>query len=263
MSSPSTDLVALTPSELGSIGSVRDAIDRIDDLAVARDYANRATAAASYFQMARETKHLADRATEVRIWAERRAGELLIEQGQDPDGLTAISRELGTSTQTVRRWVRLAKAEERRVETTISEIRRTDGEITVTGVSRRLLTKQLKRVERGIYVNYLGNHVLRWRDRGVTRQIALEGQDLTQARRHLLVQRGQLPEKEKATRGLGQQQSSYAVIADSYNEIRQVLQRLDGVRASLDPGVRRLVDKAHVSLYEAEDLLGKALREQS
>lgn len=240
-------------TESADIAKARAALEQIHDLATARDFSNKAAAAATYFKRAKETRHLADSAAEVQVWAERRAGWIIIDQGAE-DEHTDVARNLGTNAQTVRRWLAFAKAEEALIDGVISELHQNDESVTATGVARRLQTKSLERVERGIYLNYLGRYVLRWRERGSSRQ-QLSGTDLRQAREHLLIVTGAAgPARKPAERG------PKAEIKDAYDGVRVILQTLDHAYPKVAPDVRAMLERACGALYKAEDDLGRAMR---
>lgn len=241
---------------LGSVSRAREALDQIRDITELKDFSDRAAAAEAYFRRAKDTRHLAIIALEVRLWAERRAGWVFIDDfGEEPDDFGDRAKAIGTSGNTLRRWCRFGRADEKHFASTIREATE-KGELTVTGVDRRLSTKNLQRVERGIYVNYLGQYVIRWRDHGVSRQMACQTRDLSQARAELLAATGlvkpQVP-KEKKRRPLDD-------VIDVYGSLRRLLQVLDQASPQLSRAVRTEVDKAYAGLHEAEDALGRALR---
>lgn len=252
----STDLVIVeSPNEVASVERAREMLDQIDDISQIKDFADRMTAAEAYFKRAKETRDLAVAALEVRLWAERRAGWVLREtHGDDSADFVDVAREIGTSTQALRRWVRFSKADEKLFAATIEEaVER--GELTITGVYRRLATKNLRRVERGIYLNYLDQYVIRWRDKGVSRQMTCETADLTKARAELL----HVTEKREAETRV-RQRSPREDVFEVYATLRRLLQILDEAVPQLKRPLRVEVERAYGGLHEAEDALGRALR---
>jgi hypothetical protein len=238
-----------------SITEARAALERLHDVEEVHDLSKRAAAAAGYYQRAKETRQLANRATEVRIWAERRAGWLLIEEGVDYKARGDVARRLGTNGQTVWRWLSFAKALESAVEAVIAEAYAKDMDLNVNGVMRRLQTRDLERVERGIYVNYLGRYVLRWRRDGISRQ-QIVGNDLKEARHQLLVVTG----KAKPLRSESLRRTPKDDIDNAYSGVRSALQLIDRAHAFVEPEVRADLEAAAHALYKAEDALGRALR---
>lgn len=246
---PGTDLDLVHED---GIEKVRGSLAEIQSASAAFDVAKRADAAATYYGRAKETRSLADTAVEIRAWAERRAGELLAAEGIDYAFVADRARELEAGSQTLRRWLRFAKAKESHFTQVITEIKGGDGEMTVTAIDRRLQMKGIRRVERGIYLNYLGAYVLRWRSQGVTRQATIGSGDIRDARHQLNVRKGLVP--------AGPTTTTHAALNHVYSSIRMQLDRLEQLRGEATGPLHELMGEAQDGLYRAEDAVSQALR---
>jgi hypothetical protein len=248
--------VRASATSVASVEEARVALGQMADLDAVVDVANRANAAAAYFARAKDAADLAVRATEIRIWAERRAGELL-----DPEISPAESaRQVGTNPVTIKRWQCFAAAASSHLEQAIAETLVRTGDLTITGAQRRLIETRLTKVERGIYRNHVGSLIIRWRARGVSRQQNLGPMTVDRARRQLLTVTGKIkPDPEKLP---SPSERVEMHLATAYESVRWALTQMELAReVGLRPeAVRASADDAYSGLYKAEDALGHALR---
>lgn len=126
----------------------RVAIERAESLDELKQIRDQAEAARHYVKAAKMGKGMADRCAEIRLRAERRAGEMLRDRDPHPPGPTNQDRshdetyppkldDLGVSKNQSHRWQKLAAVPEESFETYLQAVQDDDkSEITAVGLAQ-------------------------------------------------------------------------------------------------------------------------------
>lgn len=131
---------------LATVSEVRALVERIETVEGARDLSDRARAAEVWAQRAKLGTEQVNLAAAARLWAERRAGELLREMPKNggtrlggdkvlPPDDTATLADLGISKHESSRWQKLAEIPEPDFEQAIEQASE-NGQVTATAVRR-------------------------------------------------------------------------------------------------------------------------------
>lgn len=239
-----TALEKIEPTGLARIEEIRLAIARIDNIAHAMEATDQAKAIDVYAR-AKRSRELVIEAIKLRLFAERRAGELARESGKSFRDLT---REFDISRVQSRRWLALAMTSEEEIEDGISSL--DEREPSYVSVYNEILYGTAKRVERDIYELRDGGFRIYWRAGG--RRYTRKAKSLQHARRLLLYVRG------KKTADVAVARSEDLDLSRAYSSLRVALQHADAVIPSLTGEARRSASDAVSLMHKAEDELTRA-----
>lgn len=232
------------------ISDLRNQLDRIVSIDELQEASSRLRAVDAYAK-ARGAREITDRAAEARIWVERRAGELAIEQGLRP---ADIVREWNVKASAAGDWVLFASVSEDDLRAVIEAVRAAN-EVSVYRVKSRLRQIERETSHTGITQLVDGRFRLNWKHAGVTHSaMCKHGTTLKQAR-------GRLQRLKRATVGaVNNGQKTNGEIALAYGFVRRALDHLDSALAGLPPDAREFTERAMAALHEAEDQIGAARR---
>ncbi len=142
----STDLVIRDEAQyLAAVSEVRDLVEQIEHVEGAKELADKARAAQVWAERARLGDEQVNLAAVAKLWAERRAGELLVlsrEAGERESGYgvahrdsTTTLEDLGVSKHESSRWQQLAEIPPDAFEGALEEAA-ANGKVTATAVRR-------------------------------------------------------------------------------------------------------------------------------
>jgi hypothetical protein len=179
----------------------------------------------------------------------------------DGEELRQFDEVVGIKPNTGTKWQRLAAIPAEEFTRIIQEIKEDEEEITTSRVLYRYghATGGGVKVDPGIYLLPDGRHVIRYRQRGGSRQRqeTLETRSLEVARKTLLRRRGLLTDKS-ATAKIQARKLDHA-----YSDLRSCLARVDKLLPGLKPDARRHAHAVLAQLHKAEDELMKAIHAEN
>lgn len=236
-----TDLVVNgAATDLDRVEEMRLAIRNIDNIAHAMEAADQSKAIDVYAR-AKKSRDLITQAIRLRLFAERRAGELARESGKS---FRELMRDFSVTNPEVRRWVSLSMFDDDQIDKALAGIE--DKETSYHAVYQSLIVGSAKRVEPGIYEMSDGRFQFKWKRGG--RQYSRTVGSLKAARRGLLNVRGiKLDAKSPSVADLD--------LSRSYSSLRVALDNADSSIPHLTGTARDHVQRAITLMHKAEDEL--------
>lgn len=230
------------------ISELRDQLDTVVSIGELNE-ANLRLSAVDAYAKASGAKEITDRATEARVWVERRAGELALEQCLSPKDL---QQSFGVKQTAALRWRLFAAVESADLEALISEIRSTR-DLTLTGVVAAIRSREESTSTPGVFRLPDGSYRLRWSAAGLNHVLHCRpGTKLSDAR-------GRLARAKRQSYGRVNKPGANG-LSVAYGQIRSLLSALDGMLPELTPDARALVEQAMNALHTAEDSVSSARR---
>lgn len=238
----STDL-AVRNSDIERISALRLSISKIDTLEDANEASDQARAIQTYAK-AKKSAELVNAAVELRMWTERRAGQLVLDSRQD---YKSLAREHRVRPHEVNRWVMWALASEADLNNYLREEREANRELSLGRMRADILASSEKRVAPSIYRRLDGSYEVRWKKNGrPMRRSYPPRTKLESMQRHLA--------DAKTSRNVTD-------LDRAATQVRLLLGNLEAQRTTAKTSVRELIGQAMSGLYTAEDSLAKACKE--
>lgn len=234
--------------EIPTIEKFRQSLDQLDDKSDLEHVLALTDAAMAYAKVTKSVE-LMNNAVELRLWTERRAGEIVAEE--DP---AEIATELHTRSPIVKRWVFFSSVSEKQFSDSLAAIR-SDRDLSISGMFEHIVFWFGKEVATGVRKFPDGRYRISWRTlEGEKKTKTIDGparfaKDLRASYVH-----------DENMRKIVHASKTWKRLDVSYARVRRLLAELDAMTPSLNKHVRAEVDAAMSGLHTTEDALARAMK---
>jgi hypothetical protein len=229
------------------ISHIRGALADIETVEEAAEQTDRAKAIETYAH-AKKSREMVNQAVELRIWAERRAGEVAISEGLS---FSQLRVQYGVGVHDASRWIHLAFVSSEFLENVIRDTRESGRDLTLNRVLAAVINASKSRIAPGIWALADGRYQFVWKE-GKTRRTKIHSAKSDEHAIELLA---------KFSRTIAPPTPGAPDLATVYGQIRIALSRCDRAMSIVAPKARHHVTNAITSLHAAEDAIQLAKKE--
>lgn len=237
--------------EVRTVPPIEKFRERLLEVTVAEDLPSMLALTDAAIAYAKVTKsiELMNDAVELRLWTERRAGEIL--RGGDPPEQAA---ELKTTTPMIKRWIFFASITDEEFEQSVKAIRDTR-DLSVSGMFEHIVFWYGKTVTRGVRKLPDGRYRISWKTiDGQMRSKTVDG-PYGHAKGH----HDWMVESEKEKRII-RESKTFKRLDVAYSRVRRLLNELDAMLPTTSKSAKDSVEFAIAHLHKVEDALSEAMK---
>lgn len=232
-------------TSLDQIEALKIAVKSIGSIAHTIEAQDQAKAIGAYAQ-AKKSRELLAEAMKLRMYAERRAGQLARQSGVS---FKQIADEYDVNRVDARRWVTLAFFDDASIDEALTAASERG---SYYSIYNKLLCATAERVERDIYKLADDSYEIRWKIHGRTYSRKISGKLKTARAALIRARNNSLPDPKARSRG---------DLSNAYGSLRRCLLEIDAALPDLNQASRKRSENAMAFLHRAEDELVRAIKE--